>query len=129
MKEPLKSVLPASILLAFLLPCSSADRPESPVTRLRINGERLAQQIEKLLAAIECVQVIRERGVSTRYPLEIVIFSDEEGGSIGSLAMAGELPAVAMETISQSGKTIREGISRQSSDSIGAALRKINERE
>lgn len=64
-----------------------------------------------VLAAIECVQVLSERGVLTRHPLEVVIFSDEEGGSVGSRAMSGEFPAEALKATSQSGKTIYDGIS------------------
>ena len=63
-----------------------------------------------VLAAIECCRVIDEEKIRTRHPLEIVIFSDEESGSIGSRALIGELPESAMGTVSQSGKTVREGI-------------------
>jgi len=63
-----------------------------------------------VLAAVECVQVLGEKGVLTRHPLEVVVFSDEEGGSVGSRAMSGEFPAQALRTVSQSGKTIFEGI-------------------
>jgi beta-ureidopropionase / N-carbamoyl-L-amino-acid hydrolase len=63
-----------------------------------------------VLGAIEVAQVLRERGVTLRHPLEIVSFTDEEGGLIGSLAMTGRLEAAALDVMSHSGKTIREGI-------------------
>lgn len=63
-----------------------------------------------VIGAIECTQVLRENGIMTRHPLEVVVFSDEEGGTVGSLVMTGELTARALEIVSHSGKTIREGI-------------------
>lgn len=63
-----------------------------------------------VLAAIECTQVLEENQIFTRHPLEVVIFSDEEGGLVGSRALVGELTPDALEIVSRSGKTIREGI-------------------
>lgn len=63
-----------------------------------------------VLSAIECVQVLQEEGYKTRHPLEVVVFTDEEGGLIGSRALVGELTSEALNIISHSGKTIREGI-------------------
>ena len=63
-----------------------------------------------VLGAIEVAQVLQERGVRLRHPLEIVSFTDEEGGLIGSLAMTGRLEPGALDVVSHSGKTIRDGI-------------------
>ena len=63
-----------------------------------------------VIGAIEVAQVLNERGIRTRHPLEVVSFTDEEGGLIGSLAMTGRLPASALDVVSHSGQTIREGI-------------------
>jgi N-carbamoyl-L-amino-acid hydrolase len=63
-----------------------------------------------VLGAIEVAQLLNERGIRLRHPLEIVSFTDEEGGLIGSLAMTGRLEAAALDVVSHSGKTIREGI-------------------
>jgi N-carbamoyl-L-amino-acid hydrolase len=63
-----------------------------------------------VLGAIEVAQVLHERGVRLRHPLEIVSFTDEEGGLIGSLAMTGRIEPAALEVMSDSGRTIREGI-------------------
>ncbi len=41
-----------------------------------------------VIGAIEAVQLLNEEGLTTRHPLEVVIFSDEEGGLTGSRAPA-----------------------------------------
>ncbi len=63
-----------------------------------------------VLSAIECVQVLVENEVKTRHPLEVIIFTDEEGGLIGSKAIIGALTPEALGVKSHSGKTVREGI-------------------
>ncbi len=63
-----------------------------------------------VVAALECFQVLREIGFARRFPLEIIVFADEEGGSIGSKAMIGELPAAALDSPGPSGASVREGI-------------------
>ena len=63
-----------------------------------------------VLSAIECAAVIQEQTVSLHHPLEIVVFTDEEGGLVGSRAMTGALTPEALDIVSQSGKTIRDGI-------------------
>lgn len=70
-----------------------------------------------VLGAIEVAHLLREGGVALRHPLEIVSFTDEEGGLIGSLAMTGRLEAAALDVVSHSGKTIREGIRAVGGDS------------
>src|SRR5262245_62734099 len=79
-----------------------------------------------VLGAIEVAQLLNEHGMRLRHPLEIVSFTDEEGGLIGSLAMTGRLEAAALEVVSQSGKTIRDGIRAVGGnpDRLGEALRK-----
>ncbi len=63
-----------------------------------------------VLSAIECVQVLTENGVKTRHPLEVIVFTDEEGGLIGSKAIIGTLTPEALDVTSHSGKKVREGI-------------------
>lgn len=63
-----------------------------------------------VLSAIEAALVLQEKGIETRHPLEIVVFTDEEGGLVGSRAMTGTITAEALDEISHSGKTIREGV-------------------
>ena len=43
------------------------------------------------MSAIEVVRTLKDRGITTRHPLEVVIWSNEEGGLMGSRAAAGEL--------------------------------------
>ena len=53
-----------------------------------------------VLAALECVRVIKERHLSCPAPVEVIAFSDEEEsflGFLGSLAVAGRLPARELE--------------------------------
>jgi N-carbamoyl-L-amino-acid hydrolase len=63
-----------------------------------------------VLGAIECAQVLHENNIQTKHPLEVVIFTDEEGGLVGSRAMTGTLTPDALDVKSHSGKTIRQGI-------------------
>jgi N-carbamoyl-L-amino-acid hydrolase len=62
------------------------------------------------LGAIEVAHTLADNNVTTRHPIEVVIFQNEEGGLIGSRAMDGELTERELELVSRSGKTIREGI-------------------
>jgi len=68
------------------------------------------------LSAIEVAQVLHENRVRTRHPLEVVIFQNEEGGLIGSKSLAGILDEAALDEISHSGLTMREGIGRIDGD-------------
>jgi N-carbamoyl-L-amino-acid hydrolase len=63
-----------------------------------------------VIGAIEAVQLMNEHGIRTRHPLEVVSFTDEEGGLTGSRAMVGKLTDRALEVVSNSGMTIRDGI-------------------
>jgi N-carbamoyl-L-amino-acid hydrolase len=63
-----------------------------------------------VIGAIEVAQLLHEHGVGTRHPLEIVSFTDEEGGLIGSQAMTGRQGTDALDVVSHSGKTVRDGI-------------------
>ena len=62
------------------------------------------------LGAIEVAQTLGEQRVSLRHPLDVVIWSNEEGGLVGSRAALGELPDRALAHVSHSGRTIREGL-------------------
>jgi N-carbamoyl-L-amino-acid hydrolase len=63
-----------------------------------------------VMAAIEVAQLLQENDLTTRHPLEIVSFTDEEGGLIGSRAMTAGLSDNALQVVSHSGMTIAEGI-------------------
>lgn len=62
------------------------------------------------LGAIEVAQVLHENGVTTRHPLEVVVFTDEEGGLVGSRAWIGDLTEATLGIVSHSGMTIRDGL-------------------
>ncbi len=62
------------------------------------------------MSAIEVAQTLNERKIVTRHPLEVIIFANEEGGTIGSHAIGGEFNEKYFGFVSNSGKTIREGI-------------------
>ena len=44
-----------------------------------------------VIGAIEVIELLEARSIRTRHPLEVVVFSDEEGGLTGSRAMVGKL--------------------------------------
>jgi N-carbamoyl-L-amino-acid hydrolase len=54
---------------------------------------------------------MQERGIRTRHPLELIVFQNEEGGTVGSRALVGELKGPDLDLGTKSGKTIRSGIS------------------
>lgn len=62
------------------------------------------------ISALEVIEVLNENKLVTTHPLEVIIFANEEGGLIGSRAMAGQLTAEGLKQISQSGLTMAEGI-------------------
>jgi N-carbamoyl-L-amino-acid hydrolase len=62
------------------------------------------------MSAIEIIQTLRESETTTKHPLEVIIFTNEEGGVIGSRALAGQLSKEALEMKSSSGLTQAEGI-------------------
>jgi N-carbamoyl-L-amino-acid hydrolase len=79
-----------------------------------------------VIGAIEVAQILQERGLRTRHPLEIVSFTDEEGGLTGSRAMVGKLTEEALDVMTHSGLTVRDGIRRVGGDPdrLDAAARK-----
>lgn len=62
------------------------------------------------LAAIEVAQSLGEQGITTRHPLQVVVWQNEEGGLYGSRAVSGQLTAAELQNVSRSGKTIADGI-------------------
>lgn len=62
------------------------------------------------LGAIEVVRTLTEKGVQTEHPLEVIIFTNEEGGVVGSRALVGALSKEALQVVSSSGLTQYEGI-------------------
>lgn len=62
------------------------------------------------MGAIEVAQTIAENNVSLKHPLEVIIFQNEEGGTVGSAAISRGLTEKDLNVVTNSKKTIREGI-------------------
>jgi N-carbamoyl-L-amino-acid hydrolase len=62
------------------------------------------------MAAIEVAHTLAERGIALRHPIEVAIWSNEEGGLYGSRAVSGQLESAELDQPSRSGKIIRDGI-------------------
>jgi len=75
-----------------------------------------------VIAAIEVAQVLHENRIETRHPLEVIVFSDEEGGLSGSRAMIGELGESALDENTHSGLTRGAGI-----NAIGGDISRLAE--
>lgn len=67
-------------------------------------------------AAIEVARSLRDQDVRLRHPLEVVVWANEEGGTIGSKCAVGMLDASALDTVARSGVTLHEGIARIGGD-------------
>jgi amidase, hydantoinase/carbamoylase family len=78
------------------------------------------------IGGLEMIEVLNENNIITEHPLEVIIFSDEEGGIIGSLSMAGHLTTDDLKQVSQSGLIVSDGIKAigGNPDSIQYAARK-----
>jgi N-carbamoyl-L-amino-acid hydrolase len=78
------------------------------------------------MGAIEVAQTLADAHLSTRHPLEVIIFQNEEGGLQGSRAISGELSEADLTHATRSGKSLRDGIAYigGNPDKIGEARRK-----
>lgn len=61
-----------------------------------------------VMGAIECVQTLQDQGMTTRHPLEVLVFTNEEGTGFplwlfGSRAMAGTLSPEDLTAVDQEG--------------------------
>jgi len=77
-------------------------------------------------AAIEVARSLREQNIRLRHPLDVVIWQNEEGGTVGSKGFIGELTEADLAKTARSGKTVREGIGIVGGDlaRIGEAVKK-----
>ena len=62
------------------------------------------------LGAIEVAQTLNERGMRLRHPLQVIIFENEEGALFGSTAIGRGADVARLNSMSQSGKIVREGV-------------------
>ncbi len=60
--------------------------------------------------AIEVGRTLLETRTRLRHPLDVVVWQNEEGGTIGSKLAIGALTDADLDKTARSGKTIREGI-------------------
>lgn len=67
------------------------------------------------MSAIEVVHTLNDRNITTRHPLEVIIWQNEEGGLIGSSIAAGELPEIGLQR-QFSGMTVVDGIRKIGGD-------------
>ena len=73
-----------------------------------------------VIGGIEALETILDNKIITSRPLELIIFTNEEGGVFGSRALAGKLNDDALEVKTASGFTNGEGVDR-----LGGDQRKI----
>jgi N-carbamoyl-L-amino-acid hydrolase len=62
------------------------------------------------LGAIEVAQTMAEQRLTTRHPLEVIVFQNEEAGKHGSRMISGEFQPRDFELTNASGKNIRDGV-------------------
>jgi N-carbamoyl-L-amino-acid hydrolase len=67
------------------------------------------------LAAVEILRTLNDRDARLRPPLEVVLWSNEEGGTIGSALAAGTLPPQALD-LTLNGIRRRDGLRRIGGD-------------
>jgi N-carbamoyl-L-amino-acid hydrolase len=82
-----------------------------------------------VISALEVAQLLHENDIQTRHSLEVVSFTDEEGGLTGSRAMTTGLSEGALKVVTHSGLTIGEGIAvvGGNTDRLDLALRTADE--
>jgi N-carbamoyl-L-amino-acid hydrolase len=78
------------------------------------------------LSALEVIEILNEDQYITEHPLEVIIFANEEGGTIGSMAMVGHLTPAGLQQKSQMGLSHSEGIKLigGNPDAISSSIRK-----
>lgn len=78
------------------------------------------------ISGLELIETLNENNIVTDHPLELIIFANEEGGTVGSGAMIGKITPAALKSMSQSGLTIADGIRAigGNPDSLSRMIRK-----
>ena len=81
------------------------------------------------MAAIEVVRILRQYNFKPRHAFELIIFSNEEGGVMGSRAISGKLPEEALSVVNSTGYNMGDGIDRLGGDQkrIEEVIRKKGE--
>lgn len=68
------------------------------------------------MAAIEVVYTLNEERIRTRHPIEVVIWTDEEGSFLGSGAAVGNVPSLFADSASKDGIAARQRLTRIGGD-------------
>src|SRR5208282_4617626 len=76
------------------------------------------------MAAIEVIHTLKDNGVTTRHPLQMALWANEEGGLIGSSAAAGEMGPEDLKR-EFNGMPMSEGIRRIGGDPARLAEARI----
>ncbi|QIP13042.1 Zn-dependent hydrolase [Spirosoma aureum] len=78
------------------------------------------------ISGLELIETLNENNIITEHPLELIIFANEEGGTIGSGAIIGKITPQALKSVTQSGLTIADGIRAigGNPDSLSKVVRK-----
>ncbi|MES9682913.1 Zn-dependent hydrolase [Gottfriedia acidiceleris] len=76
-----------------------------------------------VLSGIEILQTMNEQGITTVHPIEVIVFTDEEGarfsfGMIGSRGIAGTLTLEELQNKDQQGITVAEAMSQAGYDPL-----------
>ena len=77
------------------------------------------------MGALEVLRTLDDNAIRTRHPIELAIWSNEEGGTVGSTAFAGLLAPDALEEVYY-GLSLRDGLKKIGGDAerLGEAARK-----
>ncbi len=67
------------------------------------------------MGALEVLRTLDDNAIKTRHPIELAIWSNEEGGTVGSTAFAGMLAPDALEQVYY-GTTLRDGLKKIGGD-------------
>ena len=65
-----------------------------------------------VINAIEVLQTVHSKKILLNHPLEVIVFSNEEGGLFGSKALAGKINQQTLDVMTISGYTNGEGVER-----------------
>lgn len=79
-----------------------------------------------VMTSIEAIELLNEAGHTTKHPLEVISFSNEEGGLVGSMVLTGKMRPDAWNEVSQSGLTLAEGTRKLGGDPEHAAHAKYD---
>ena len=69
-----------------------------------------------VIGGIEVLETLVENNIVTNHPLELIIFSNEEGAIFGSRAIAGKIDQATLDVKTASGYTNGEGVRRIGGD-------------